>query len=173
MPLSLYDVSIASYQQVLDATAAILEKGAEHADGGGIDLAEIVETRLREDMAPFRFQVVSVWHHSHGAVAGIRAGNFAPPPDLGELDYAALQALVAEARETVRGVAREEMDELEGRPLLFKAGGFELPFSVENFILSFSLPNFYFHATTTYAILRMAGVPLGKLDFLGNMRLDA
>ena len=173
MAIALYDVSIASYQQVLDATAAILEKGAAHAAGNGIDLSDIVTTRLREDMAPFRFQVVSVWHHSHGAVAGIRAGSFAPPPDMGELDYDGLQALVAEARDTVANVSREEMDELEGSPLLFKAGGFELPFTVENFILSFSLPNFYFHATTTYAILRMAGVPLGKLDFLGNMRLEA
>lgn len=53
----------------------------------------------------------------------------------------------------------------------FKAGSFELPFIAENFVLSFSLPNFYFHATTAYDILRMSGVPLGKMDFLGPMRV--
>ena len=54
---------------------------------------------------------------------------------------------------------------------MFKIGGNELPFTNENFVQSFSLPNFYFHATTAYDILRMKGVPIGKLDFLGAMKM--
>ena len=62
---------------------------------------------------------------------------------------------------------------LAGKPMKFEMTNVEIPFTAENFILSFSLPNFYFHATTIYGMLRMAGVPLGKMDFLGNMRMGA
>ena len=55
--------------------------------------------------------------------------------------------------------------------MVFKLGKNELPFTNQNFLLSFSLPNFYFHATTTYDLLRMLGVPLGKMHFLGQMKV--
>ena len=59
----------------------------------------------------------------------------------------------------------------KGKAVLFKAGDFEMPFTAENFVLSFTLPNLYFHAATIYDMLRIKGVPLGKLDFLGNMKM--
>jgi hypothetical protein len=173
MSISLYDLGIASYLQILRSVAGILDKGAAHAAGGDLDLAEMVEMKLRPDMLPFRFQVVSVWHHSLGAVKGIREGSFSPPPSLPDLDYAALQGLVAEAIEGVGEATRDEIEALEGKPMKFVTSSVEIPFTTQNFILSFSLPNFYFHATTTYDMLRMAGVPLGKMDFLGNMRMGA
>ena len=171
MAIDLYDTSVANFLQVLESTGKILEKGESFAADNGLALADIVEARLREDMAPFRFQVVSVWHHSLGALKGVREGLFQPPPDLGDLDYAALKGLVDEALEALSKESRDDINALQGLEMLFKAGGFEVPFKAENFLLSFSLPNFYFHATTTYAILRMAGVPLGKMDYLGNMRM--
>jgi len=171
MAISLYDVSVPNYLQVLGSMSGVLEKGARYAAENGIDLAGIVETRLRPDMLPFRFQVVSVWHHSLGAIRGMQQGVFSPPPSLPDLDYAALQGLVKEAAAELQKVSREEINALEGKDMKFKMGSFELPFTTENFILSFSLPNFYFHATTTYDMLRMAGVPLGKMDFLGQMRV--
>ena len=171
MAISLYDISVPNYLQVLGSMSGVLGKGAKYAADNNIDLAGIVETRLRPDMLPFRFQVVSVWHHSLGAIKGIREGVFSPPPSLPDLDYAALQGLVKQAVEELQKVSREELDALEGKDMKFKMGSFELPFTTENFILSFSLPNFYFHATTTYDILRMAGVPLGKMDYLGQMRV--
>ena len=63
------------------------------------------------------------------------------------------------------------MDALAGNAMYFRMGDFELPFTAESFVMSFALPNFYFHATTAYDMLRIAGVPLGKMDFLGQMRL--
>ena len=59
----------------------------------------------------------------------------------------------------------------EGGEVVFKMGSTSLPFVTEDFIMSFSLPNFYFHATTAYDTLRKEGVPLGKMDFLGGMRM--
>jgi hypothetical protein len=88
-----------------------------------------------------------------------------------DFDYSGLRDLVSDTVTELKMVEREEVDALEGNDVKFKMGDFEMPFTAENFILSFSLPNFYFHATTTYDILRMAGVPLGKMDFLGKLRV--
>ena len=170
MTLSLYDISVPGYLQVLGGITGVLQKGADFARESDLDLAEIVQTKLRPDMLPFQFQVISVCHHSLGAIKGIREGLFTPPPTL-DLDFAGLQRLVEDATAELQTVSREEVDALEGNAMKFKMGSFELPFTAENFILSFSLPNFYFHATTTYSILRMVGVPLGKMDFLGAMRV--
>lgn len=171
MAISLYDVSVATYLQVLGGLAGVLAKGAEYAKANELDLAAIVDTRLSPDMLPFSFQVISVCHHSLGAIKGVREGVMTPPPSMPGIDYAGLQTLVKDASAELQSVSREEVDALEGGAVKFKAGSFEIPFAAENFILSFSLPNFYFHAATAYDILRVAGVPLGKMDFLGQMRV--
>ena len=72
---------------------------------------------------------------------------------------------------TLNDYSPEQVNALAGGEVLFSAGEFKLPFTTEGFVMSFSLPNFYFHATTTYDILRHQGVPLGKMDFLGQMQL--
>ncbi len=86
MAISLYDASIPSYLQILGATSAVLTKGKAHAQANGIDLSELVESRLIEDMAPLRFQIISTAHHSFGAINGIKAGVFNPPPSYPDLN---------------------------------------------------------------------------------------
>jgi len=171
MAISLYDISVASYLQTLDAANGFLEKGRKHFEGAGVELDEVVETRIYPDMAPMRFQVVSVKHHSLGALEAAAAGVFAPPPSLPDLGYAELQKLVVEARDGVAALSRDEVDALAGREVVFRIGDRAIPFVAEDFIQSFSLPNFYFHATTAYDILRMKGVPIGKRDFMGPLRI--
>ena len=173
MSVSLYDVSITNYLQILNAVEAFLEKSKTHFAEQSVDLDEIVQTRLIDDMSPFRFQIISVAHHSMGAIKGIESGSFAPPNSggYGEPDYAGLQALVADAKSYLENCTKEQVEELGKGNLIFKLGDNELPFTAENFILSFSLPNFYFHATTAYDLLRMKGAPLGKRDFLGSLRM--
>ena len=173
MTLSLYDTAVGSYLQVLGGVSNVLAKGEEYASDAGLDLQDIVRYRLRDDMAPFSFQVISVCHHSLGAVRGLEAGLFQPPPKMSGMDYGKLRALVADTIVGLEAVGREDMDALSGKPMVFRMGSTEVPFTTDNFVLSFSLPNFYFHATTTYAILRANGVPLGKLDFLGGLRVGA
>lgn len=172
MAISLYDISVATYLQTLGAVVGFLDKGDEHCRANGVSHDEVVETRLYPDMLPFRFQVVSVAHHSLGTIKGIEAGVFTPPPAVSDLDYGALKGLVVEARDGLAGVSREDVDALEGREVVFALGERKLPFLAQDFVMSFSLPNFYFHATTAYDILRMKGVPLGKRDFMGRLRLD-
>jgi len=173
MTISFYDASVTAYLQILGGVANTLDKGAQYAAENDLDLVELLDFRLKEDMLPFSFQLVSVWHHSLGAVNGMKAGEFAPPPALEALDYGKLQGLITEAIESLQAMSADEINALADQPMVFKVGGNDIPFTTTNFLLSFSLPNFHFHAATTYDILRMQGVPLGKMDFLGALRVGA
>ncbi|MBU6157329.1 MAG: DUF1993 family protein [Alphaproteobacteria bacterium] len=173
MSISLYDITIPSYLQTLTAIRGVLKKGAGFCQEKGIDPQSLVETRLAEDMFPLRFQVVSVAHHSIGAIEGLKKGTFGPPGVEQPQDYKGLQDLLDRAEDALRAVTPAEVNELQGRDMAFQMRDFRIPFLAETFILSFSLPNFYFHAATTYDILRMKGVPLGKRDYLGQMRMKA
>jgi hypothetical protein len=172
MAFSLYDATVANYLQILGAVGGFLEKSLTHFREKSIDTAEIVETRLASDMLPFRFQIVSIVHHSRGAMEAAKNGVFVPSSDKPDLDYAALQALVTGARTELSALASEDVNALVGRDVIFKLGDRAVPFTVEGFLMSFSLPNFFFHATTAYDILRHEGAPLGKRDFIGKMKLN-
>ena len=172
MAIALYDLSVANYLQTLGAVVGLLENGLAHFTTNHVDLDEIVETRLVPDMLPFRFQLQSVAHHSLGAIEGVKKGLFQPPPQA-TYDYRGLQKLVADAQGALQKLTPAEVNALEGRDVVFQLRDFKMPFTAEGFLLSFSLPNFYFHATTAYDILRMKGVPIGKRDYMGQMRLKS
>jgi hypothetical protein len=171
MAFSLYDATVANYLQILGAVGGFLEKSLLHFKEKGIDPTEIVETRLSSDMLPLRFQIVSVAHHSRGAMDAAKNGVFTPSSGKPDLDYAALQALITEAQNELSALTPEAVNALVGGDVTFKLGDRALPFTTEKFLMSFSLPNFFFHATTAYDILRHKGAPLGKRDFMGKMKL--
>jgi hypothetical protein len=172
MAVSLFDVTVPSFLQTLTAVGGFLDKGLAHCKEKGVDPAEVVETRLHPDMLPFRFQIRSVVHHSLGALEGIQRGKFEPPKEPATLpDYKALQDMVAGAGEALKKYTPETVNGLEGKDLVFQLGERQLPFTAVDFLSSFSLPNFYFHAATAYDILRSRGVPVGKRDYLGRLRM--
>ncbi len=171
MAIPLYDLSAGTYLQTLGGVVGFLDKGKAHCQEHGVDPDEVVETRLFDDMQPFRFQLMSVVHHSLGALKGLQAGVFRPPAGGPDLGYDALRDRVAEARAEIEQISPDTVNALEGRDLVFEIGDRQIPFSAENFVMSFSLPNLFFHATTAYDILRTRGVPLGKRDFLGQLRI--
>jgi len=173
MAFALYDASVANYLQTLGAMSGVLDKSLAHFREQGVKPEDIVETSLAPDMLPFRFQIVSVAHHSRGAVEAAQKGLFTPPFGSSDLDYAALQKLVAEARDALAALEPDAINALVGREVIFQLGDRKMPFTAEGFLMSFSLPNFYFHATTAYDILRHKGAPLGKRDFIGRMRLKS
>ena len=172
MSISFYDASVGSYLQVLIASAGFLERAHTHLVANNIDPEEVVETRLYPDMKPFRFQVQSIAHHSHGALDGLRSGSFAPPPAIPPLSYVEVLGLVTSARDAMAQADREEVEALATREVLFDGGDYQLRFTAANFVASFSLPNFYFHVATAYDMLRMKGVPLEKRHYLGRMRFE-
>jgi uncharacterized protein len=171
MAFSLYDATVANYLQILDAVGGYLGKSLTHFREKGVDLAQVVDARLAPDMLPLRFQIVSVAHHSRGAMEAAKTGVFTPPSAKPDLDYAALQSLVTEARNEISVLRPEVVNALVGRDVTFKVGDRTLPFTAEGFLMSFSLPNFFFHAATAYDILRHNGAPLGKRDFIGKLKL--
>lgn len=171
MAISFYDISIGSYKQTVGAMVGILEKGAAYCRDEGLDPASIVSYRLWEDMLPFSFQVHSVVHHSLGAIRGVESGEFGPPKDLAELDYGGFQRLIADTMDELDRYSPERVNAMEDNDVVFKIGERAMPFTATGFVLSFSLPNLHFHAATTYDILRLKGVPLGKRDFMGAMQL--
>ncbi len=160
-----------NYLQTLGAVAGFMDRAKAHFETENVPLQEIVETRLFHDMLPFSFQIASVAHHSLGALKGVEEGAFAPPSGPAPNSWDDLRQLIADTISGVKAMPAARIDSLEGRDVIFKLGQNNLPFTAEGFLLSFSLPNFYFHAATAYDILRMKGAPLGKRDFIGQLRM--
>ena len=171
MAISLYDATVRSFQQIVASTAAILEKGAAHCRQAGADPDDLVEARIFPDMAPLRFQIVSVDAHSRGAIEALRSGSFSPSGSKIAYDYAGLQTLLGETQTFLQSVSAKEVDGALDRDISLKVGDRTIPFEGDDFLLTFSVPNFYFHATTAYDILRLNGIPIGKRDYLGQMRI--
>jgi uncharacterized protein len=171
MTFSLYDATVASYLQTLSATETVLIKSLDHFRQKDIDPARIVEMRLCADMHPLRLQVTLLAHHSWGAIEAARKGLFEPLSSNPNLDYAMLLALLTETRTEIASLAPEVVNGLADRDVKVKIGDREMSFTAERFLVSFSLPNFFFHATTAYDILRQNGAPIGKRDFIGKLRL--
>ena len=170
MSVTLYAAVVPTYLQMLGSVAGLIGKAEAHCAGTGTLPAAILDARLADDMLPFAYQVKSVAAHSIGAIEGVRRGEFNPdrttPPD----SFAGLAKRIAEAQVQLAAIDPAEIDGFAGKPVDFAAGDFRVPFVAEDFLLSFAQPNFYFHVTTTYAILRSRGVAIGKRDFLGAPR---
>jgi len=173
MAISLYDASAALFIQTLGAVDGFLRFSQKHFQEKGGDLAEVVETRLFSDMLPFRYQIQAAIGHSVGAIEGVKGGEFKPPYGNPASDYAALQTEVADALAKLKSYTPAEIDALQGKDVVFNLGDRKMPFVGENFLLTFSLPNFHFHCTTAYDILRQKGVPLGKRNYVGMPKVKA
>ena len=167
MALSLYDASVGPFRQMLRSTENVLGAWRAHCERNDIAPDDILETRLIEDMLPFRYQVLAVPHHSLGALRGIEEGVFDhAAPGSGDEDLRALEELIARTRAGLDTYAPEAVNGLAGRTVQFRITGNSVPFQASSFLLSFALPSFYFHVTMTYGLLRMRGAPIGKRDFL-------
>ena len=110
MAISLYDVSVTSSLQVLGAVTGILDRGMAFCVDNNIDPNEMVAARLVDDMQPLHFQIVSVFHHSLGAINSVKAGIATPPPPVGPLDYAGLQKHVADALAGLKALTPDEIN---------------------------------------------------------------
>src|SRR6267154_5462442 len=171
MAFSLYAATIPSYQQVLGAVSGLLGTAEAFCAENGIAPHDIIRARLAEDMQPFAYQVKSTAVHSLGAIEGVRRSVFSPDVTTPPETFTALKTRIADTLAALEAIQPAEVDAFVGRDMRFVYGDGHVDFTAENFLLSFSQPNFYFHATTTYAILRWKGVPLGKRDFTGRTRV--
>ncbi|MBV8144179.1 MAG: DUF1993 domain-containing protein [Gammaproteobacteria bacterium] len=171
MSFSLYDALIPSYQQTLGAVAGLITSAETLCAEQELPPEEIIDARLAPDMLPFSYQVKSTAVHSLGAIEGVRRGVFSPDMTPPPQTFAALKARIADTMRALEAIEPAEVERFMGRDMRFEFRERRLEFTAEDFLLSFSLPNFYFHAATTYDILRWKGAPIGKRDFMGRLRL--
>ena len=171
MPLSLYAATVPSYLQILHQMTHLLGKAEAWCQEKGLPPSELIGARLAPDMWPFAYQVKSTAVHSWGAIEGLRRGVFSPDTHPAPDSFAGLRERVATAHANLSALDPAELESSIGRDMRFEFGERRMDFTAEEFLLSFSQPNFYFHATTAYDILRMKGLPIGKRDFTGRVRL--
>ena len=184
MTASLYDISVPTFLQTMRAVASYLDRTVKHCAQTGANLEDLVTARLHPDMAPFHFQIEALTHHAVWGVKAVQTGAFAPPPLIGAMPFANLQAMVNEAVKALEAFTPEEINACSGKTMdiviyqpidetnhtTSRWGPRNLTFTPEVLLLSYTLPNFHFHAVTAYAILRTHGIPLGKRDYQGELR---
>lgn len=171
MPFSLYHASVGAYLQILPSIAGLVTKAEAHCSEHGLPAEALTDASLAPDMWPFAKQVTSVSHHSVGAINGLRAGVFGPELTPAPLDFASLNEHVAGSIAMLKGIDPAEINAMEGRDMRFEFGERRMNFTAEDFLLTFSMPNFYFHSSAAYGVLRNQGLKVGKMDFLGRPRL--
>lgn len=171
MAFSLYEATIPSYRQILGALGGLLGKAESHCAERNLAAEEIIQACLAPDMLPFAYQVKSTAVHSLGAIEGVRKGVFSPDMTPPPQTFSALKGRIAATLAALEAIEAAEIDAFVGRDMRFAFGERQANFTAENFLLSFSQPNFYFHASTAYDILRWKGLALGKRDFMGRTRI--
>ena len=168
MTISMYQASVPVLLRQLATLSALLTKGEAHAAAKGIDPAAMLATRLAPDMIPLTGQIQIASDGAKGGaarLAGIEAPSFADT----EVTFADLQARIAKTVDFLKTITPGQIDGSEDRAIVLKAGPREFNFTGQNFLLTFVLPNFFFHVTTAYALLRHQGVEIGKMDYLGGV----
>lgn len=168
MATELYDLTVPAFIRGLRVLSTLLEKGAAHAAERGVDPLTLTGARLIDDMHPLTAQVQFACDSAKGAV--IRIGELDPFPMADtEQTFDELQDRIARTIAFLQSVPRDRIDGREEAQVVLKTPNGDFPFTGRSHVLTFSLPNFYFHVTAAYALLRQAGVPVGKLDYLGGI----
>jgi uncharacterized protein len=167
MSVSFYDLSIPVFRRGLKNLASFLDKAEAHATAQGADTATYVEARLIADMHPFSRQIQMASDGAKGAAARL-AGVEPPVMADTETTFAELKARITRTVEFLDTISSTQVDARAGETIVLPLPNGALNFTAANFVLQFALPNFFFHVTTAYALLRAAGVPLGKMDFLAG-----
>jgi uncharacterized protein len=158
--------SVAVFDRFLAALSAILTKAEAHCEARKIKPEVILAARLFPDMLPFTKQVQLACDFSARGTARLAGVDPKSFPDT-ETTFADLQARIASARSYMAGLPTADLASAPTRQITFKAGPGDMTLSGEDFLSFYALPQFYFHLTTAYDILRMQGVELGKRDFMG------
>lgn len=166
MSLSMYQASVPTFLRQLQALSVILDKAMAHAEATGLDPAQLTSARLAPDMLPFTNQIFIATDTAKGCAARL-AGVEAPVYADNETTLPELQARIAKTLAYLKDFSPEQIDGSEERTVTLKLRSGEVSFTGQNYLQSFAMPNFFFHVTTAYGLLRQQGVPLGKLDFLG------
>lgn len=167
MSFTIYRASAPVFARALTNLAAIFDKAAAHAEAKKIDQLVFLQARLAPDMFALPRQVQIASDTARRSMARL-AGAEAPAMEDKEASFADLKARCLNSVEYVKSFKPEQIAGSETRTIVMKMGGNDITFTGADYLFGFALPNFYFHVTTAYAILRHNGVEIGKMDFLGR-----
>jgi hypothetical protein len=167
MKTSMYQTSIPTFIRVLNNLAAILEKGAAHADARKIDPAVLLSARLFPDMFPFTRQVQLAADTSISGAARL-AGTEVPVHENGESSFAELITRIRKTIAQLEAFNPEQLDGTEDKTVTWQTRSSSRSMQGLPYLMNHVLPNVFFHTTTAYNILRHNGVELGKMDYLGR-----
>lgn len=171
MSSSIHSATVGAYLQILPQIAQLIDKAEAHCRERNLPPSALLDARLAPDMWTFAKQVMCTVQHSAGAIEALRSGRTGPDMTDPPGDFASLRKPVDAGIALLQGVTPGEVDKSAGRDILFEFGSGRMEFVAEDYLLSFAVPNFYFHATSAYAVLRNQGLPIGKRDFLGRTRI--
>ncbi|PZQ17792.1 MAG: DUF1993 domain-containing protein [Ancylobacter novellus] len=167
MPTSLYDITVPPLLRGLGNLDAFLKKGEAFAGERGLDPKTLIEARLAPDMYALPGQIQRA--SDTAKFAAVRLGQVENVPfEDDETDFADLYARIAKTRAFLERAPREAFEGREEAEVVLKTGSGERRFRGIDYALGFVLPNFFFHVTTAYDLLRHKGVPLAKPDYLGR-----
>ena len=167
MTISMYQASVPRFANILKNLSAILDKAQAHVEARKIDSAALTNFRLYPDMLPMKRQVQIACDTAKGAVARL-AGAEVPKHDDTEETLAELKARIAKTIDLIQAFKPAQIDGSEDKNIHLKLGQREVDFKGMQYLLGHAIPNFYFHVTTAYDILRHNGVELSKRDYIGN-----
>ncbi|MEJ0097247.1 MAG: DUF1993 domain-containing protein [Bauldia sp.] len=167
MSIAMYEISVPVFDRRLKAHSAILDKAKAHAEAKKIEPAAFMTDRLYPDMFPFWLQVQSACDHAKNSTARL-TGVALPIMNETEKTFEGLKARIAQTLEFVNAAEPAKFEGAEERIITLNMGGREREMTGLDYFLNQALPNFYFHLTTAYGILRHNGVEIGKRDFMGN-----
>ena len=167
MNISMYQASAPRFVNMLKNLSGLLDKAQAHAEAKKIEPAALTAFRLYPDMFPLARQVQIAFDTAKGAVARL-AGLEVPKHEDTEQTFAELKARIAKTIDFIDSVKPAQIDGSEGKEIVLKMRSGEVKLAGLQYLMAQAYPNFYFHATTAYNILRHNGVEVGKRDFLGK-----
>jgi uncharacterized protein len=162
---SLYEISVPPMIKGLNTLTHILQKGEEYAKEKNIPLSDLVEGRLVPDMLPLSKQIQIASNTAKNMLVRVASTEAVPIED-NETTFPQLYERINATIKILKDVDAKVLEGKESAEVVMKTGSGEQKYTGQEYVLGFALPNFYFHVTTAYAILRMKGVPIGKKDFL-------
>lgn len=167
MTISMYKASVPIFVQFLSAQSGIIDKTLAHIEAKQLDPNVFFNLRFFPDMYPYSRQVQQASTHAARCCSAL-AGVAMPDMPNTETTFAELKARLARTVDFCKGFTPAQIDGTEDKEITLKLGSNERKFTGQTLLLNFILPNFYFHCTTAYDLLRHAGLDLGKRDFMGQ-----
>jgi len=166
MTISMYGMTVPVFTRLLTNLLGVMDKAEAYAAERKFDTAVLVNARLAPDMFPFIRQVTTATDHVKGCVSRLAGQPIPSWPD-DETTFAELRARIQKALDLLATVKEADLEGSDTRDVTLKMGGKDVSMNGQTYLTERALPNFFFHVTTAYAILRHAGVPVGKRDYIG------